>query len=534
MPHTPTPEQQAIIHAAVNDSHSIMINAYAGCAKTSTLSMLMQARTAASCPGDALYIVFNVRNKKEAEKAGQFPPGMQVKTLNGLGHSAIGRALGRKLTVDDRKLGKLVTLVLRNAGTKDDGDLWPQVRELVTSAMQAGLVPEKYKHYKGLVPDEEATWKGLCEFTPNAVAIGLAREVLRQSVRMAFEGIISFDDQIYISTMFGGAFGQFGLVLVDEAQDLSPLQHLMVARSARDRIIAVGDQMQAIYGWRGASTSSMQDIRKLRSEWIDLPLRMTFRCPKNIVHRQRHHAVGFLAHESNEKGFFFNFFHPDDTKESNAWSYGDISDTDAWKVPDNASVAILCRNNAPLLSLAFKLIRDGVSCVMAGRDIGKGLQALAKKLLPDPATPRKDCISTIRQWMDNETILAPEKEESISDRGECLLAVMGQPAVQTAGQLSAALATLFARETGKVTLSSIHRAKGLEWDIVIHLDPWRIPSKRAVKHGNPEELAQERNLQYVCETRTRRVLIEANLEDYGETNKSNNVRLAAVLPDCPQ
>lgn len=529
MPYTPTPEQQAIIHAAVNDSRSIMIIAYAGCAKTTTLSMSMQARADAGCPGDALYIVFNVRNKKEAEKAGQFPPGMQVKTLNGLGHAAIGRALGRKLVVDDRKLGKLVTHVLRNAGTKDDGDLWPQVRELVTSAMQAGLVPEKFKHYKGLVPDTEATWKGLCEFTPNAAAIDLAREVLRQSIRMAFEGIISFDDQIYISTMFGGSFQQFGLVLVDEAQDLSPLQHLMVARSARDRIIAVGDQMQAIYGWRGASTSSMQDIRKLRNEWIDLPLRMTFRCPKVIVQRQQGHAKGFLAAESNDGGNFIQLYVAGLEPK---WNFSLITEITA--AYTNASTSVLCRNNAPLLSLAFKLIRDGVSCVMAGRDIGKGLQALAKKLLPDPATPRKDCVSTIHQWMDNETILAPEKEESISDRGECLLAVIGQPAVQTAGQLSAALATLFARETGKVTLSSIHRAKGLEWDIVVHLDPWRIPSKRVVKRGNPEELAQERNLRYVCETRTRRVLIEANLEDYEEADKSNNVRLATALPDCPQ
>lgn len=81
-----------------------------------------------------------------------------------------------------------------------------------------------------------------------------------------------------------------------------------------------------------------------------------------------------------------------------------------------------------------------------------------------------------------------------------------------AGEIRWYLTQLFERSAGHVVLSSIHRAKGLEWDVVLHLDPWRIPSKFAQQ--NPAQMKQELNLRYVAETRTKRLLIEANLEDF--------------------
>jgi hypothetical protein len=50
--------------------------------------------------------------------------------------------------------------------------------------------------------------------------IHLIDEVLTDSIRLAYEGQIDFDDQIYMPTLFGGTFPRFPLVMVDEAQDL--------------------------------------------------------------------------------------------------------------------------------------------------------------------------------------------------------------------------------------------------------------------------------------------------------------------------
>jgi DNA helicase-2/ATP-dependent DNA helicase PcrA len=57
-----------------------------------------------------------------------------------------------------------------------------------------------------------------------------------------------------------------------------------------------------------------------------------------------------------------------------------------------------------------------------------------------------------------------------------------------------------------LTLSTIHSAKGLEWDVVhvIHASDGNIPSDLAT--GDPDELEEERRLLYVALTRARHEL----------------------------
>ena len=111
----------------------------------------------------------------------------------------------------------------------------------------------------------------------------------------------------------------------------------------------------------------------------------------------------------------------------------------------------------------------------------------------------------------------PEAADVARDRAESLRSVISFGEVTDAGQLRQAIDLLFSRTEGQVTLSTIHKAKGLEWDAVLHLDPWRVPSKwakvAAERGGDPVQLQQEMNLRYVCETRTRDLLLEANIEE---------------------
>lgn len=158
---------------------------------------------------------------------------------------------------------------------------------------------------------------------------------------------------------------------------------------------------------------------------------------------------------------------------------------------------------------------------MLGRDIGKGLTTLSRKLFEDEASPEM-MLRAIEEWEATERSKAlaqgaEAKVASVVDRAECLRAVIDSAGVRDARELRIALERLFARESGRVTLSSIHRAKGLEWDCVLHLDPWRIPSgaaKAAAKAGDATQMGQEHNLNYVAETRTRHTLLLASLEDY--------------------
>jgi len=506
---TPTAEQVAIMDAARDTKRSLMIRAYAGTGKTTTLEMLAQVLPTEA----ALALAFNVSTKKNMEK--RFPQHFQVKTLNGLGHVAWGKAIGKRLGVDEGKLGRLVSSVCKEEGFRASADQWDAIRKLVSSAMHAGLIPSKYVHYRGTITDTDSNWLDIAddifvEASPQVLHI--ARLVLIQSIAESFAGIINYDDQIYMSALFGGVFPRFNDVLVDEAQDLSPLNHIQVKRCAAGRLMVVGDDKQSIYAFRGADHQSIEKLRALRTDWIDLPLFTTFRCPKVVVARQQEHAPGFTAWHTNVDGFFHNY-------RDTQWDWTKV---DSLKPHPEAEVAILCRNNAPLLSMAFRLIRQKIGVKMLGRDIGKGLITLSKKIMPLDEITADDCIRLTREWEQSEISLAVANEKEgkvagITDRAACLVAVVESGGVKNAGELRRAITDLFERTFGTVTLSTGHRAKGLEWDVILHIEPWMIPSKFALKaaaQGRESQLKQEMNLKYVIETRAKHTLVLANLGDF--------------------
>lgn len=522
----PTAEQQAIIDATKQSKLSIMVEADAGCTKTSTLEML--ARRMQSIP--SLAIAFNKKTATELQQ--RLPPHFQVKTMNGLGYGAWQRKVGGKLRLSEYKIGDLIKSVSKEFDAKLSTDDWSTVKDLVNGARQAGLIHKNYaQEYEGLIEDTTDNWVEISEqIEPRFDLIGIAREVLRESTAQALLGEVDFDDMVYCSVLMGGQYAQFPLVVIDEAQDLNPLNHLQVQKSARDRLIVMGDQKQGIYAFRGASHDSIARLRMLRKEWIDLPLHTTFRCPKVVVARQQQHAPGYAAAEHNAEGEFYRWISSDGAKalgqsglefnglKSDTWSYKWLQ---SLRKPGE-KIVIACRNNAPLMGIAFRLIRQGIMPEMLGRDIGKGLIALSKKISPAEAELLPRFAEKVREWQREETRKAKEfnKDHLIAgviDRAECLIAVAETAKATNVGELRKAIAELFARSNGEVTLGTGHRLKGLEFSIVVHLDPWRIPSRYALlaaEEGDERQLQQEKNLRYVVETRTKRVLVEANLGDF--------------------
>lgn len=523
---SPTPEQQEVCDAvASRGGESVMISARAGCSKTTTLQL---AAPRISAP--ALALAFNRKNAKDLEP--RLPANFSVKTMNGLGHGAWQRQVAQqgvnKLEIDDKKLGKLVSQTAKDRKVALSSDQWGDLRALVSGAMQVGLAPRD--EGQPLTPDTPEAWRDIADglWIPRddfEFLKDLAHETLERSIALAQQGIISFDDQVYCSVCLGGRFPKFPVVFIDEAQDLNPLNHAMLSLALREggRLVAVGDEAQAIYAFRGASGDSMQRIRQLRPKWIDRPLNTTFRCPKTIVARQQGHVPGFKAHQSNPEGRFASL--PDGREEFDqdgnlqGWDWNRVMEL---RSRPDGDIAVLCRNNAPLLSMAFKLIRQRVGVQILGQDIGKGLITLSKKICKADDLPAPQCAGLINEWRERELALArandnDARQETVQDQADCLQAVLADAECRDAGQLRQMLAHLFAREGGLVTLSSVHRAKGLEFDTVVNLDPFRIPSrqaKAAALLGNDLPMKQERNLLYVLETRAKHTLINANLEDF--------------------
>jgi len=93
------------------------------------------------------------------------------------------------------------------------------------------------------------------------------------------------------------------------------------------------------------------------------------------------------------------------------------------------------------------------------------------------------------------------------------------------------------RQGEKVTIMTIHAAKGLEFDIV-YLPGWEegiFPSQRALDEGGLAALEEERRLAYVAITRARKkatVMHAANRRIYGQWTSSLPSRFVGELPDA--
>lgn len=508
----PTQEQVAIIEAAARRPESLMIPALAGTGKTTTIELLAKVIPTRN----VLAIAFNKKIAEELIK--RLPSHFLVKTMNGLGHTAFQQALGKRLILDDKKISKLVTEFSKSVGGLPD-DEWAFLRNLVVRARTLGMVPAKFPQgRKSLLSDDSWGWDTVVDALGGTEELSqqimtAARDILTKSCEMALEGTIDFDDQIYMSTLFMGVYPRVHTVIVDEAQDLSPLNHLQIKKCMPQRIICVGDPKQAIYAFRGADSASMGKIKALRPDWIELPLQLTFRCPKVVVQRQLTHAPGYKAAETNLEGTLL------DLRQEERWTIGKGEEGVKTCLPH----AILCRNNAPIISIAFALIRKRIGVQVLGRDFGKSLKTLVKKVCgEDERKEAAVCISELREWKESAVnkARAQDKEERVSriqDQYESLLAILDNKEVLTLGQAFIWLAELFEERTGQITLSTGHKAKGLEWPTVLHLDPWRIPSKwarLAMDEGNNVPYEQEMNLKYVIETRAKETLILADLEAF--------------------
>lgn len=167
---------------------------------------------------------------------------------------------------------------------------------------------------------------------------------------------------------------------------------------------------------------------------------------------------------------------------------------------------ILCRNNAPLVAFAYSLLQRDVPCKILGRDIGASLISLVKKLR---ATDLDDFLDRLGKWESREAeraVLEDRSPERVYDQTACLRFF-----VQSLDEDSRSINSLIAKielmftdersDSSRVTLSTVHKAKGLEFPLVYILDFDRyMPSGFAKKDW---QRTQERNLIYVAVTRSK-------------------------------
>jgi superfamily I DNA/RNA helicase len=325
--------------------------------------------------------------------------------------------------------------------------------------------------------------------------------------------VIDFDDMILAPLVHKARFWQQDWVLIDEAQDTNPARRALARAMLKPggRLIAVGDPRQAIFGFTGADADSM-DLIKADFNCIELPLTVSYRCPKAVVAHAQQWVSHIEAHPTALDGVVRTM--PLTRLLEQAGAVHAFLD-DEWPALSKDD-AILCRNTKPLVELAYGLIRLGVACQVEGRDIGLGLIKLARKWR---CTGLEALLGKLALYKGQECakLAAKGKEQqaaAIEDRVETLICMA--EVCQTQGKHNITdLVSFIERLFGDtkdgdrprvLTLSTVHKSKGREWDKVYLLGRNKyMPSKWARKAWQQE---QEDNLCYVAVTRAKRELIE--------------------------
>lgn len=464
--HAPTEEQLAITEAARACKTNLMISALAGTGKTTSLESVERAVPR----GPILYLVFNRKNADEATR--RMLSTTTVRTFNSCGHRIWASSQSRSLSLDAKKSNAILRDIIDQAPSDYRETLWSVYHEVLDGVRKAkalGYIPDGvYLNAKRLI--NRTSFHNALEELPDDLTADLIDTILTKGIKQSYEGLVDFDDQVYMPALFGGAYPQFPLVLVDEYQDLSPVNHHLLKKLVRQRLIGVGDPWQNIYGFRGASAGGMQEATETY-KCEGHPLSISFRCPSEIVRNVHWRVPHFRA------------FNVGGTVEKPASLYvGDISD----------DTTIICRNNAPLLNAAFRLLAAGRSISIAGGDIGPRLVSVMKKLGPS-TLPQAGVLESIAEWEADKL----EKESKTAKDMAACMRVFAKQGKNLAGAIS--YADHIFKQDGTILLTTGHKAKGLEWPNVIHLDPWLV-------RKDPHD--QNKNLDYVISTRSSDRLLE--------------------------
>lgn len=291
-------------------------------------------------------------------------------------------------------------------------------------------------------------------------------------------------------------FKPYKFVLVDECQDLNKAQLNLVKilAGSTGRILSVGDPKQAVMGFAGADDDSYHNIVK-ETRAIELPLSICYRCPKSHIDlvKKQFPSIPIEA-AKNAK-------------------IGEIKQIKPEQIIDHVinGDMIIGRKTAPLVGLCIRLISQGKKAIVKGKKIGETLKKELDEIAKLPIyhwNYFNDCLEQYRQiklqqyqGLDNEEQL----KEILQDKLQAIATIyQSNPQATGIEDLKTEISRLFSDDNAPITLSTCHRAKGLEAERIFIYKPGDMPMKW--KNQQDWQFEQEENLLYVALTRSKREL----------------------------
>ena len=480
----PTNEQQAILDAHLNNGEVMIVNAYAGTGKTTTLQMYANTHRNKRL----IYLCFNRDLAEEARD--KMPANVESKTIHSLAFAHVGKNYKHKLAKGMR--------------SKEISDYFSEKKYPVT-AQYAYEVGEAITNYTcstseeigrehvalGLLPDQieeivklaRAYWADMCD--PQNEKAGMIHD--------GYLKLFSLDKAAVRNRL-----SKYDEILLDEAQDSNPITLQMLSDALQEKtaaVVAVGDKHQAIYSFRKA-VNAIEKLERVATHKRSLT--DSFRCNQSIA---------------NNASMLLRQFKEDTVRLRGCGG----------KTVDNHT-AVLSRSNAALISYAYdSIVYDDAKVHFAGTHprqdyspyFNYGFSMIEsvywlfvdqKEKVKDPYIKRFDTYQEVREFAKGEDGDTDTMDKEIN----AIVDFVEQHKNHTLKCLNTVTKNSTSPQHCSITLSTAHKSKGCEWDKVELLDGYvdlfDAETKEKCHHGDQKTI-EEINLLYVAMTRARKEVV---------------------------
>lgn len=498
MKHIANPEQRHIIDS-VKQHQNVRINAYSGTGKTSTLVMIAE-----EVHKESLYICFNRSNADEARD--RFPSHVKTYSSHSVAYRSVGHIYRHKLArpvgkyqnvggtssevykllkvppvfkeVKKQTASELVSSPKMKSGIKRRIDLCvgSAIRSTVARFEQSADNEIELKHVSlntKTTPFTEWDISRTDFETPEHLVLHYAKELWDMRMEVDNNILIGHDTYLKIWQLSEPRLDDiYDVIYLDEAQDSNPCL-LAVLYNQNCRLVFVGDQYQSIYTWRGAVNAMTNDGGK---EWFNCMLSTSFRYGDKIAGV----ANSLLG------------LKPGSEESVKSAKNGDIvvNNYGYTSYVDNKIHTRIYRTNQSLLADAVALVTGGINCSIE-IDLGDFIKILESALALNQnrmSDVKHDTVSPYSSW----------EEYEMDQDNKVIVTIVTQKQAQ---RVINVLRSHRNHPNPQVTLTTAHKSKGREWDVVwINNDfPDVVSADGIIKFVSDEE----RNLMYVAATRAK-------------------------------
>jgi len=351
-------EQRKAIHTTEG---RVLILAGAGSGKTSVITHRIAhlIKNLNTQPSSILGLTFTNKAAEEMRKrvAGMIDPALAKQVTLCTFHSFCMQVLRKEIhrlgytrdfsLYDERDVRRLLNhLVREELGVEGDLPSLDPTYEAISLAKNKALTPEEMEGDK------------------------MSKQLYSrlQTIMRAYNAV-DFDNLLYLTLQLFEEHPEvlskyqtrFRYIMIDEYQDTNPIQYRLakLLSASHNNLCVVGDDDQAIYGWRGAE---IKNILQFESETV-IKLMQNYRSTPTILaaantvirHNQQRHIKELWS--SKEPGDLIEVFHaPNDLDEAAAVVLRMITYNKEHKIPWN-EMAVLYRSNLLARPLELALMQ---------------------------------------------------------------------------------------------------------------------------------------------------------------------------------